>query len=551
LVSSQIEQDNEEYESLKSYFGYRRYSNIHRFYEDYLFHRSEKKFNKLKKLDISKCFDSIYTHSIAWAVHNKSIIKENIEISKGTFGGEFDVLMQKINGNETNGIIIGPEFSRIFAEIILQRVDENVRLELMKKRSNVPSLIHKRDYEIFRYVDDYFVFYNHESDLELVIEALDGHLRSYNLYLNDSKDEDYIKPILTNISLAKQKISDLFDDHLLLIQKESNDKYLRYSSDNVITRFKMIIKECDIDYKSVMNYSLAVLDRKISKDIKRWKSILEVEQEKKENEFKVAFLEILDVAFFLYSVEPRVNSTIKVCSIINHIICFLKKNKTNDYIEPFTIVGKRMVFKKIYDEIFLILQKNSNNAKVQIESLYLLVALCQLGREYRLSEEKLASYFGFHQHKNNDWTSSVRLNYFSLVVLLFYMKDCQKYTRLLKSVKIYITDYFNSQSNLEWKNNTENVLLLMDVLTCPYLNEDSSFQKGKVIDAKLRSSKNIKKYIFEEKKVKYSFKKKVLNSLNINDNHVPLIEAEKYWFVKWTDFDFGLAIQSKKSQEVY
>ena len=38
--------------------------------------------------------------------------------------------MQRLNYNETNGIVIGPEFSRIFAEIILQRVDKEVEKAL-------------------------------------------------------------------------------------------------------------------------------------------------------------------------------------------------------------------------------------------------------------------------------------------------------------------------------------------------------------------------------------------------------------------------------------
>lgn len=380
---------------------------------------------------------------------------------------------------------------------------------------------------------------------------MDDCLREYNLYLNDSKDEVYEKPILTNISLAKQKISDLFTDHLVLIEKESDSKYLRYSSDNVITRFKMIIKECEIDYKNVMNYSLAVLDKKVNKDINTWHEKDEVDKKKREEQFKKGFLEILDVAFFLYSVEPRVNSTIKMCSIINRILRFLKKNNTNGYIEPFNLISKKVVFKKIYDEIFLILQNNSTIDKIQIESLYLLVALCQLGREYRLSEDKLAGYFGFSYSTNKGWTSKTRLNYFSIIVLIFYMKNCKKYTKLMKGLKKHIVNFFESQSHLNWMNDTENVLLLMDILTCPYLDEDSSHQKKKVRDAKSRNSRSLNIYIFDEKKRRYNYKKKLLLLLGIKDNHIPLIEAEKYWFVKWTDFDFGLAIQSKKSQEVY
>lgn len=45
---------------------------------------------------------------------------------KESFGSKFDSLMQRMNYNETNGILIGPEVSRIFSEIILQAVDAEV-----------------------------------------------------------------------------------------------------------------------------------------------------------------------------------------------------------------------------------------------------------------------------------------------------------------------------------------------------------------------------------------------------------------------------------------
>ena len=47
------------------------------------------------------------------------------------------------------------------------------------------------------------------------------------------------------------------------------------------------------------------------------------------------------------------------------------------------------ILKKISDEIYLILQKNKTKKETQIETLYLLIALSQLGREYRLNSKVL------------------------------------------------------------------------------------------------------------------------------------------------------------------
>ena len=118
-----IETYEKEYENLRSFFVYKKYSNIYKFYESYEFHRNEQNFDKLLKLDISKCFDSIYTHSISWAHYGKAKVKQQFlepegRPTKGTFPDRFDQLMQMMNGRETNGIIIGPEVSRIFLSLI-------------------------------------------------------------------------------------------------------------------------------------------------------------------------------------------------------------------------------------------------------------------------------------------------------------------------------------------------------------------------------------------------------------------------------------------------
>lgn len=556
LEHCMIEQDDNEYENLKSFFTYQKYSNIHKFYESYNFQRCEKKFNKLLKLDIAKCFDSIYTHTISWAIFNKSIVKDNIDDSRKTFPGCFDVLMQNVNANETNGIVIGPEFSRIFSELILQRIDKNIYNKLLAPDESENRLIHKRDYEIFRYVDDFFIFYNKESDKDRILKEFKLALKDYRMYVSDSKSITYDKPIITEISLAKQHISDLFKDHLKLKEKkqdEEDDKLgeLYFSSNNVITRFKSIIKETQVSYKDIMNYSLAIIDNKIRKVIDKWKSLPKEEVNQKiEKQFEKGFLEILDVGFFLYSVSPRVNSTIKLCLILNKIISFLKKSKVNDYTEPFSINSKHNIFKKISDEIYLILQKNKSQKDTQIETLYLLIALTQLGREYRLAPKVLCSYFNI-DYSNNKVSINSELNYFSITVLLFYIKDIHIYKVIKEELKKYIRDLFDRNKNIDWRSNTELGLLLMDILSCPYLNIHDPYRKSKVLDARRRNSRSLKIYIKEEKDFRYQYKKEILSLLNIKDNHLELIESQKYWFIKWTDFDFGMELQAKRSQEVY
>jgi hypothetical protein len=567
------EQYDTEYENLKSFFAVKKYNNIHKFFESYQFHRSEKKYNNLYRFDISKCFDSIYTHTIVWALLNREIVKDNIPESLTSFGGEFDILMQKLNFNETNGIVIGPEFSRIFAELILQQIDKNVHQALIDKKDSKDCLIHKRDYEIFRYVDDYFIFYNQESTKDEILNEFKHRLKEYKLSFNDSKSELYYKPIITPITIAKQKISDLFKEHLKLKEKTVpatisekiiaeeaeeqeekeaivHDKTVYFSSNHVITRFKIIIKETGVEYKDIMNFTLAALDNNVAKLIKKYPKF--EDDKKKEKTFVHAFLQVLDVAFFLYSVSPRVNSTMRICMACQKIIEFSNTKNKKTGTEPFDISNKHLILKKIYDEIILILHKYKSSKFIQVETLYLLICLSELGREYRLTTLDLCNYFGIEKCKTPaNFEFKHNLNYFSITVLLFYIKNIKQYECLKEPIKALIISKFDLSTKENWRNDTELMLLLFDSLTCPYLDSPyrnrTDYKKFKAAITLPDKLKYKKRYL----DVKYDFKKKLLSLNEVTLNHISIIESQKFWFTKWTGFNFGMELEAKKSLEVY
>jgi hypothetical protein len=155
----ETEPDIKEYDPqyLKSYFIYKPVDLIYKFYDRYEYQRLEQRFNLLWEYDISKCFYHIYTHSITWAIKDKESAKRN-HIYPNLFENRFDKLMQQANYNETNGIVVGPEISRIFAEVLLQQVDINVINRVIKDNLKIGV-----DYEVRRYVDDIFVFTNDEK----------------------------------------------------------------------------------------------------------------------------------------------------------------------------------------------------------------------------------------------------------------------------------------------------------------------------------------------------------------------------------------------------
>lgn len=522
-----IEVFGKEYENLKTFFAYKEFSNIYKFYESYIYQRSEKKFNSLYKFDISKCFDSIYTHSLSWSLSNKEIVKDNISTNNFTFGGTFDVLQQKMNYNETNGIIIGPEFSRIFAEILLQQIDKKVEKKLRSE-----NLRNKLDYSIFRYVDDYFLFYNSDDTRDNIVEVFKHELKKYNLFVNSSKNEIIQKPIITQLTIAKERISNLLNQIIKIdIQDiEQNDDFKKYSinfnSKRAIIDFKTIIKETDIEYKNILNYTLSVIDRKLFKIIKIYEKA-KFETQEKEQTFKKSFIkftiELIDFIMFLYSVSPRINTTIKLCTILTKVTKFTKEKTEKDTNKKyFNYEQKDIIFKKIFDDVSLVLNKNKNNEHTQVETLYLLILLKELGRDYRLDFEALIDFLNIEKYNNGDYKFPYEFNYFSISVLMFYIRNIKRYERLKESIYKHIEKRISNSDTSHTSKNTEIVLLTLDMISSPFVDQ--------------------------------TFKTKILNLNGINTNEIQIInkiEKQENMFTKWRNFDFEKELNSKRSQEVY
>ena len=161
--------------------------------------RLETKFPHLRTVDVSKCFFNMYSHSVTWAVKEKGFSKAHA--SKYTFEGRFDQIMQKANYNETNGIPVGPEFSRVFAEVIFQRIDLNI-IDAMK------PLVFDQDYTFRRYVDDFFLFAKNPEVIDKISKCVHSCLEEYKLYPNAQKQSDFFRPFVTNITRAKKGVDD-------------------------------------------------------------------------------------------------------------------------------------------------------------------------------------------------------------------------------------------------------------------------------------------------------------------------------------------------------
>ena len=563
-----IETSDKEYTSLKTYFSYQKYSNIYQFYESYEFQRAEKRFDNLLKFDISRCFDSIYTHSLSWVLNNKKIVKDNLNEYNNSFGGKFDKIMQQMNYNETNGIVIGPEFSRIFAELILQKIDKNVEKELYKK-----GYRYKVDYDIYRYVDDFFVFYNDEKVKGDILALYKVKLQEYNLFFNDSKTQIFSKPIITNITIAKEEIRKLVEYSMIFqFQNSENQSQVGlkyYTARDIITNYKAILSQTQTSYKDLQNYFLVIIFNKLKKMIKDIQKMQEelltlysertqAKQEEKKEEilekikikekelktiyFQIYknFMGIIELSFFIYSVLPRVAYSIKICQILFRIIDFIKsQEKTKQkystkyskdemkYI-AFGFDKKHTIFKSIYDNISLVFQKNTSSEYTEVETLYLLTIISELGENYQFSEDLINKNFRVFDIKKN---SNSNLNYFTILSLLNYIKRDYKFNNIRNHLRKIITKKFDNFV----PNDTESVFLLIDILTCPYVgSSDDEVEK---------------------------FRKEILEKIHFFGKNTPetdkdntlkeLSEYSSNWFYSWKNNDLGKELNTKRGHSVY
>ncbi len=81
-------------------------------------------FSYLYTTDITDCYGAIYTHSIAWALHDKAFIKNPINRNNNKLiGNKIDSLLREMSNGQTNGIPQGSVSMDFIEEILIGYAD--------------------------------------------------------------------------------------------------------------------------------------------------------------------------------------------------------------------------------------------------------------------------------------------------------------------------------------------------------------------------------------------------------------------------------------------
>ncbi len=442
------------------YFVYKKYRFLHKFYDSKDFLILEQRFKFCFKFDIKRCFDSIYTHSVAWAIKGKEYAKKHIK--DNCFENELDHLIQQSNWNETHGIPIGAEFSRIFAEIILQRIDQDVEDDI----SNKEHLIKKDvDFKICRYVDDYFVFANDEKLGHKIVNIYEQKLLNYKLFLNTEKSITLKRPFTTKHTAAKHHLLPLILKTLRNFH--CNDDFTKITADNIFAnarntgnKINVLINEIrnlsftyDVSVNDVSNICLSYIKRELIRSLRIIISATTLQKEQiftKTSLIEKYLSDILTLSFYIFNMNPRAHTTYGMCKICFEILEILKRINNNRLTEN--------IYYQIYSQFLLFLETKSSTDALLLEYLDILWIIQELGTKYSLAEPLLDNLLE---------TNKQNIGYFEIMTILSYIKNNEIYDAIRINLLEIIKQKF--LKTVDIFNTTETFMMFFDIIKCPFV----------------------------------------------------------------------------------
>ncbi|MBB5941912.1 antiviral reverse transcriptase Drt3b [Xanthomonas sp. 3307] len=440
-----------------TYFSYRDYSLSHRFFESEEFLELERKYSFLMKLDVARCFESIYTHSIEWGMRGKDFAKTHLSRKHSTFEADFDAAVRHGNWNETHGILVGPEYSRVFAEIILQSADREIAISLDGRS---PSVLVKR------YVDDYYVFSNSKDVLDVVEDLIRRALLDLNLHLNSAKKEVLDRPFVSKISVARGSVANSVDSFfdrtkaVLDVDIEVNTltpQVIEFAKNEFVSSVRKLSVQLGTTYGNAASFALAVLKRKLEEIIFKIRH----------NEMKFVggsvtrlawLIAIMRASQFLYSTDHRATTSVKLASIYSLLV---------DLASSFGCARgplERQIIDGLRDEA---MGSSSNDADevTRINHICCVDLLLTEGRRLELSD--IERYLG----PASSASDLEKFSIFQLSALMFLCRRRRRFSLILSFCqqellrRIY-SKFFQPMAD------ASHALLLSEFISCPYLDDN-------------------------------------------------------------------------------
>lgn len=522
-------------ESLKHYFAYKYYKNINFFYGDYRFLRAEKKFRNMTKLDLKHCFENITPSSLSIAMFNLKMEK-----CEGSLAFDFCKMQDEFNASR-DGIIIGPEFSRIYAEIILQRIDLELEKQLEKE-----EIFRNKDYIFYRYVDDGFLFFNDVEIKECFFSNYKSELEKYGLSINPDKVVDFSeRPFVESISIAKGLLLRLVDERFQnrldtfkgFVHSQNNriDTPTKLDFKTFVNEVRTIMCTCgkNIAYKDITSFLLGVVQKRLILLIRDFnllygqycraaadESINEsgrTIKERYEREFIEFSKSIVEVLFYFLCCDMRMSTSLKVVSIIDKLQLFVRGTYDIDEYSksdkfPEHSIGR--LDEKISDEIASLFLNITPEQYNLMEILNILEVEKTMLLKNQISPKVLNDFWRKCKEKALDF------NFFIVFEVIHFIRDAEGYKDLREALYEWINGQIISLNDT-MVSSAEAVLTFMETMCCPWIDNYKKIEYARLLCGDASD------------KV-YNFAKK-----------------QKDIFIKWHGYKLNEAIQQIHSAEVY
>jgi hypothetical protein len=436
-----------------SYFAYEGYERFYKFFNSEEFVNLEKTFSMMRLTDVSKCFSSIYSHTLAWAVKDVQHGKE--ATTAVSFANEFDALMQFSNYNETNGIPVGAETSRIFAEIILQSVEAAVL------RKVAAQAAHGADFAMRRYIDDYIIFANKPDVLDLVQRSLADALLLFNLHLNEAKTHTIKRPLQTRRSQIisgatpavhkfRETVQSLDSDSQVCFPKKVRDPKSLVRT--FVNDIKVACTNGEAGYEDVSPFIVGSISSTIEAFIASYSSAPSAVRRNAEL-YARAFDALLSSLYYFFVVHATVTSSYQVAKSTILAVRFFKDSLPDaaDYINE----RVRLLVQDVIDNPSLL--SVAMTECVPIEMLNIVLASTELPLEYR------TNVFGISRRVLSD----ENIDYFSIVSLLFYFGSLDR--DFTNGIEEKLRKQFLPKATPV--RVSQDAHLLLDLIACPYLSK--------------------------------------------------------------------------------
>ncbi|MEE0704954.1 MAG: RNA-directed DNA polymerase [Adlercreutzia sp.] len=195
--------------------------------------------------DVSRCFPSIYTHALDWAILGKERAKKNRRGGECKWSHDLDLLASNTTNGETHGLLVGPHASNLMAELIL---------------TNVDKALFDQGYRFVRYIDDYECFVDDEMKARAFVFDLEKELAVFGLSTNQKKtdikelprtlEDDWVRSLKEALSpkavLDKSDLARFLDAAISIMRAFDNGAVLSYA-------FSMLAG-CEMNYWARRHY---------------------------------------------------------------------------------------------------------------------------------------------------------------------------------------------------------------------------------------------------------------------------------------------------------